>query len=309
MQDETLHFPLISVVITTFNYGIYLPVAIESVIKQSYPRFEILVIDDGSTDDTSSVIIDYPSVKYYYQANRGLSAARNTGILKSRGEYLVFLDADDWLEDNALYINAGQLKNRPELAFVSGNYFFLSPGNKQAKAVMAEVNDRHYEKLLESNYIGMHAAVMFQRWVIEEFHYNENLKTCEDYDLYLKIARKYPVYHHQKFIATYNFHEKGLSHNYEAMIDSIYTVIKEQAPFLKTTGEIKAYRIGINQWKIYHCLKCYKIYSNKKTFALFKNRTDLFIFIRYNPPLLWQLLKIKIKGLLSANFNKSNLIP
>ena len=90
---------------------------------------------------------------------------------------------------------------------------------------MTTVIDNHYIRLLQSNYIGMHAAVMFQRWVFLQIRYDETLKACEDYDLYLTITRKYPVIHHQKFIATYYFHSSGLSHNHQLMMDSINIVI------------------------------------------------------------------------------------
>ncbi len=308
MNKDNSALPLVSIVITTYNSADFLHVAIESAIRQSYSRVEIIIIDDGSTDNTRGVIKIYPCVKYFYQKNQGISAARNTGIVKSSGEYLVFLDADDWLEDDALDLNATVLISKPALAFISGNYFFLRAGNKHAKAVTFEVTDHHYEKLLAGNYIGMHAAVMFRRWVFDEFRYDECLKSCEDYDLCLNIARKYPVYHHQKFIATYYFHQKGLSHNYPAMSSSVYTVIKKQETLLRNSGEVKAYRKGINQWKEYHCLNCYKMYATKKPFAVLKNRVDLFIFLKYNPVLLLKLLQANIIRMFSADLIKKNFI-
>lgn len=308
MNEDNLTIPLISVIITTYNYAVFLPVAIESVLNQSYPRFEIIVIDDGSIDNTRCVSENYAGVKYFYQENKGVSAARNTGILKSSGTYVVFLDGDDWLEENALNVNAAELANNPQLAFVSGNYFFLRAESASAKAITVKVTDNHYKKLLECNYIGMLAAVMFQRWVFDELRYDECLKTCEDYDLYLNIARKYPVYHHQKFIATYNFHKKSLSHNYLAMINSIYSVIKKQGPFLRNTSEVIAYNKGLNQWKEYHCLECYRMYTSRKPFAVFKNRVDILIFLKYNPALFLKLLKADINKLFSVDFIKNNFI-
>ena len=304
MNKDNSALPLVSIIITTYNYGDFLAVAVESAIKQSYPWFEIIIIDDGSTDNTKNIIKSYPSVKYYYQKNQGISAARNAGILKSNGSFLVFLDADDWLEKDALEMNATVLTSKPELAFISGNYFFLQAGNKNSKEIIFKVTDKHYEKLLECNYIGMHAAVMFRRWVFDEFSYDECLKSCEDYDLYLNIARKYPIYHQQKFIATYYFHQKGLSHNYHTMANSIYSIINKQKPFLTKSGELKAYRKGINQWKEYHCMERYEMYANKNSFAVFKNQTDLFIFLKYNPALLLKLFKSDIKGIFSSNFIK-----
>src|SRR5688500_685940 len=111
---------LVSVIIPCYNHGHYLPKAIESVLEQSYTPVEIIVVDDGSTDDTAVIAQSYPQVTYMYQSNSGLSASRNTGIRHSQGDYLVFLDADDWLYPEALAINLQYLKQNEQLAFVSG---------------------------------------------------------------------------------------------------------------------------------------------------------------------------------------------
>ena len=97
--------PLISIIIPAFNAISFLPKAIESVLHQTYRNFEIIIIDDGSTDNTKSSIQESNFIRYFYQENQGLSSARNSGIQKSKGEYLVFLDADDWLEKDALQLN------------------------------------------------------------------------------------------------------------------------------------------------------------------------------------------------------------
>ncbi len=91
--------PKISVIIPTFNHGHYIKKAINSIFNQTYKNFEIIIVDDGSTDNTLDIISIYgDSVRYIYQENRGLAGARNTGIQASKGEYLAFLDADDYFE-------------------------------------------------------------------------------------------------------------------------------------------------------------------------------------------------------------------
>ncbi len=108
--DPATTCPLISVIIPCYNHGAYLPEAFASIWQQDYPAVEIVVVDDGSTDTTREVAQHYPAVKYVYQANQGLSAARNTGLTHSTGQYLVFLDADDWLLPGALTTNARYLQ-------------------------------------------------------------------------------------------------------------------------------------------------------------------------------------------------------
>src|SRR5918995_6791294 len=111
---------LVTVVIPCYNQAHFLGEAIESVLSQSYKRFEIVVVDDGSTDDTSEVATRYPRVRCIRQENRGLAGARNTGIRHCQGEYVVFLDADDRLLPEALEAGVREPGAHPEGAFVSG---------------------------------------------------------------------------------------------------------------------------------------------------------------------------------------------
>src|SRR5688500_17070697 len=104
-SEEYREDPLVSVIITCFNQGHFLAEAISSVLKQTHKPLEIIVVDDGSTDNTKAVALNFPEVYYIYQNNAGLSDARNTGIDNSRGEYLVFLDADDWLYQDGIRTN------------------------------------------------------------------------------------------------------------------------------------------------------------------------------------------------------------
>src|SRR5688572_21390402 len=88
--------PGVSVIIPAYNYANYLPLTLDSILQQDYPNIEIVIIDDGSTDNTREVVARYgPKVRYVYQKNAGLSAARNTGIKAAKTDYLAFIDADD----------------------------------------------------------------------------------------------------------------------------------------------------------------------------------------------------------------------
>ena len=104
MEHQQHTNPLVSVIIPCYNHAQFLPDAIRSVQQQTYSPVEIVVVNDGSTDDTETVAKQFDTVKHIYQTNRGLSAARNTGIEHSSGEFLVFLDADDWLYKDAVLL-------------------------------------------------------------------------------------------------------------------------------------------------------------------------------------------------------------
>lgn len=246
--------PLVSVIITTYNYACYLPKAIKSVLDQTYSNIEIIVIDDGSTDETALVMRNYPEIQYYFQHNKGISAARNYSIRKSKGRYLVFLDADDWLLSDAIESNLSVIIQHSEFAFVSGNYLIVRAEIGVPEKIEVTVSDNHYVELLQRNYIGMIGAVMFAQWVLQEIQYDEKLSACEDYDLYLRIAKHHRVVHHQKVLATYYYHKHGLSHNYKIMMEAMMSVMKKQFIFIQTHKERIAYEVGMQQWKDYYLM-------------------------------------------------------
>ncbi|MGI4899343.1 MAG: glycosyltransferase family 2 protein [Janthinobacterium lividum] len=251
--------PLISVIVPCYNHGQYLSTAIESILSQLYKNHEIIVVDDGSIDNTKLIAEKYVEVKYVYQSNQGLSAARNKGIEKSTGKFLVFLDADDWLVPEALLTNLKHFKKNPEVAFVSGAYEFFYAWIKE-KSELWQNNLQHspYCHLLEKNFIGMHASVLFQRWIFDSFKYDTTLKSCEDYDLYLKITRNFSITVHNELIAVYRLHIDNMSSNYVRMLESALLVLERQKELLKNKTEVQWFKKGIIYWKSYYSKKLYQ---------------------------------------------------
>lgn len=253
-----LPLPLVSVIIPTYNHGRYLTEAIKSVWLQAYPATEIIVVDDGSTDDTKEIVKNIGGIKYIYQSNQGLSAARNTGIKNSNGKLLVFLDADDWLLKDAIKINLHYLDQDNTLAFVSGAHEKVFVDKGVSIDEIQEVTGDHYINLLQGNYIGMHATVMYRRWVFNEFLYDANLKSCEDYDLYLSITRRHPVLHHKQKIAAYRLHGSNMSGDIAMMLSTTLRVLARQKNNLRTPQEEMAFANGQAIWKQYYCTLLYE---------------------------------------------------
>ncbi|OUJ71209.1 glycosyltransferase [Hymenobacter crusticola] len=245
--------PLVSVIIPCYNYGCFLAEAIESVLGQSYSNKEIIVVDDGSTDTTREVASHYPEVIYVYQENLGLSAARNTGIRESQGEYLIFLDADDWLLPDAITINTQHLQQQPKAAFVAGSHAFIYDNSTRIERIIPIAENPYQTLLAQGNYIAMIAAVMFARWVFQEFVYDCSLTSCEDYDLYLKITKSYPVVQHQQQIANYRIHSAAMSTKIPTMLASALSVLSKQKEALQSKEEQQAYRTGTRFWNNYYC--------------------------------------------------------
>ena len=132
--------PLVSAVIPVFNCEDFLSEALKSVFSQTYSNIETIVVDDGSTDDSAEIAGSYPEVDYYYQENQGVSAARNTGISSSEGEFVAFLDADDvWKpEKTKAQIDYMKSHSECEISATKGKNFLeantkLPPGLKEVK--------------------------------------------------------------------------------------------------------------------------------------------------------------------------------
>lgn len=232
---------LVSVIITTYNHAAYLPDAIESVLNQTWPSIELIVIDDGSTDNTAVVARRYPRVIYRYQQNKGLSAARNAGASASKGTYLVFLDADDMLYPEAITMNVQYFIQHPDCGFVSGGHDLVTDDKKvlAAKQWQRFPQKDHYKALLCCDYISMHGAVMYRRDIFASHQYDETLSACEDYDFYLQVARDYPVFSHNRKLAAYRKHENSMSGNVLPMYKSAMKVMRKQEN-LQNDASIKA---------------------------------------------------------------------
>jgi glycosyltransferase involved in cell wall biosynthesis len=121
--------PLVSVIIPVHNGGLYLRAALESVFAQTYRPFEVIVVDDGSTDDSGVIAQSFPEVHYIHQANQGVATARNNGLEAARGEFFAFLDQDDLWTPDKLKLQIAHLLSHPDLGYtLTQQQFFLEPG-------------------------------------------------------------------------------------------------------------------------------------------------------------------------------------
>jgi glycosyltransferase involved in cell wall biosynthesis len=241
----------ISVVIPCFNQARFLADAIESALRQTHPVDEVIVVDDGSTDHTREVARRYADVRYIYQPNAGLSAARNRGLRETTGDYLVYVDADDVLHTSAASIGSVHLDAHHEWAFVSGGHRRVGPDLQPlGEDCCWPVHADHYKSLLRANYIGMHAAVMYRRAALCHVKgFNEQLRACEDYDLYLRIARDFPVGCHAEVAASYRQHDQNMSRDPERMLNAALQVLQAQWPYVRNDFALKeAYLSGIRNW-------------------------------------------------------------
>ena len=281
--------PLVSVIIPCFNHGKYLPIAISSVRSQTHDHWEIIVVNDGSTDNTAEIVKEYPDVKYVFQENEGLSAARNAGIKVSSGKYLLFLDADDYLYENGISDNVVILEKHPSVAFVSGAHKKVDSEGKVLDDSLSTPGNNHFEALLQGNYIGMHATVLYQRWLFVDYKFDQTLDACEDYDLYLRIARNFPVMHHNNFVAAYVFHGGNMSGNITKMLARVLQVLESSRPTLRSAAEVTCLENGIKIWKKYYSDQAYDNLGKAVRSKSLLNKSEIRILFKNDKTLLNKL--------------------
>ncbi|HTJ56909.1 MAG TPA: glycosyltransferase [Devosiaceae bacterium] len=245
--------PGAAVVITTYNHARYLAEAIESVLAQSRPAAEIIVVDDGSTDDSEAVVRRYPDVRFIRQDNQGLSAARNTGLVAAASPFIAFLDADDLLLPRAIERGLAIHAGSPGAAFVYGGHRRMDgKGVQLGPDRFDPIGGAPFLDLLRGNPVAMHGAVLFNRRILlAAGGYDATLKWCEDYDVYLRLARTHPVVSYPDPVAIYRFHGANMSNQRERMLGGTLFVLERHAEGL-AGPEALAAREGRSIWIDYY---------------------------------------------------------
>jgi len=246
--------PLVSVVIVCYNQVQYLTDAIESALGQTYHNLEIVVVDDGSTDNTRETARRFSQVRYVHQENQGLSAARNAGLRETGGPYVVFLDADDRLLPHALESGIQCFRKHPNSGFVFGGFRnVFSDGSSAPPDNCPPITKDYYWHFLQGNFVGMHATVMYPREVLGSVGgFNTQLRACEDYELYLRIARCWPVIQHGTLIAEYRQHNANMSRDHVFMLRSVLRVLEMERRHIQDHRHKLALHSGISVWKNYY---------------------------------------------------------
>jgi glycosyltransferase involved in cell wall biosynthesis len=219
-------------VICCYNQSEFLSNAINSVLRQSYTAVELIVIDDGSIDDTEAVAARFHNVRYLRQGNVGLSRARNAGLLASGGSFISFLDADDRLLPNAVAIGLRKLQDSKDCAFAAGGFRYIDErGRSLYPTTAASTIGGAYSDLLRFNIIQMHGAVLYRREILQAFGgFNERLAASEDYDLYLRLARHHPFVQYNDIIAEYRRHRSNMTGDYGRMLVATISALEAQRP-------------------------------------------------------------------------------
>ena len=243
---------LVSVVIPCFGQAHFLPQAIESALDQTHPQVQVIVVDDGSLDNTSAVAGRYTGVRVIRRENGGLASARNAGLAEARGEWVVFLDADDRLLPGALAAGLAALAARPDAAFAAGRYLAAAAdGSLLDTEAFGGAQRDPYEALLRSNWTGMPATCVFRRDLVQAVGgFDHGVSAAADYDLCLRLARAHAVASHDEPVAVYRRYSTSMSADSAAMLAAVMTALRRQRGGLREPRRLRtARREGRRFWR------------------------------------------------------------
>ncbi|MDD4878952.1 MAG: glycosyltransferase [Candidatus Omnitrophica bacterium] len=208
--------PGISVVITAYNKGKFIGDTVRSVLSQEYGDFELIIVDDGSTDNTREVVSSFPDkrIRYHYQANSGLPAcARNKGMSLSTGRYISLLDGDDYWYNEKLQRSKEVLDDMPDAGLIWHNEAIVHDGRVLRHTSYKPYGDDMYRRLLFEGKCLPVSAVTLRREIFFEggfkFSEDKRLFAIEDYEYWLRLSRRYRFYFLPEVLGCYRVTEKG----------------------------------------------------------------------------------------------------
>jgi len=245
---------LVSVIIPCYGQAHFLSEAIESVLAQTYPHLEIVIVDDESMDNASQIASRYPGVRCVRERNSGMAGARNVGIRFTNGDFLVFLDADDRLLPEAVETGLRELERHPECACAVGAYRRTShDGKPLATHDQPAVERDQYAQLMRDNWAGFPARAIYRRSLFEHVRgFELDLDAAADFGFNLAVAREFPIRSHTALVAEHREHGRNVSANAATMLTQTLAAMREQRPYVKGSPELKrAYREGIRYWRVY----------------------------------------------------------
>jgi glycosyltransferase involved in cell wall biosynthesis len=222
--------PKVSVIITAYNSMTYLPETVESVLRQTFSDFEVLIIDDGSSDDIvqwASGLVD-PRVRLISQKNQGVGVARSTGIAHAQGEYVAFLDGDDLWEPTKLEKQVRCFQKNPKVGLV---HTWLAGIDQQSKPtgriIGSHIEGEVWQRIIERNMVACSSA-MVRRCCFETVGvFDRNLRFAEDWDMWIRLAARYHFAVIKEPLVGYREHPNSKSKKYVTRVQDFQTIIEK----------------------------------------------------------------------------------
>jgi len=263
--------PLVSVILPTYNRASLLPRAIKSVLDQTYKNFELIIVDDNSTDNTKKIVNDFKDerIKYiWHKENKGAAASRNTGIKMAKGEYIAFQDSDDeWFPEKL----DKQIKVFESLslqyAVIYSGFWYIRGGQKKylpSSGILSKEGDI-FKVLLNGNFITTQVVLCRKECFKKVGLFDEKLPRLQDWELWIRISKKYLFqYINEPLAIVYHQSESSISNNMDALIKASEMIVeKHKDDIRKEKGLLSEYYFTI----------CNMFFSKKD----FKNGQKYFI--------------------------------
>jgi glycosyltransferase involved in cell wall biosynthesis/SAM-dependent methyltransferase len=238
----------VAVVVTTFNDADFLEDALNSIVRQTRRASEIIVVDDGSDESPEPIVAAVPGAILIRKKNGGLSSARNAGLHAARSQYIAFLDADDRLEPNAVTAGLACFAMQPKAVMVYGGHRRIDAAGKPlTDNLYRGVSKDPYADMLGGNIVGMHATALYRRdALLTAGGFDEKLRRCEDYDLYLRLARSHLIASHPALVAEYRWHGRNMSRDTAEMLRTVLAIHDEHRD--QPSSRRVAWRKGRRFW-------------------------------------------------------------
>jgi glycosyltransferase involved in cell wall biosynthesis len=243
---------LVSVVIPCCRRSRYLAEAIESVLAQTYPHVEGVVIDDGSTDGASQTGSRFPGVRFIREQSSSVADARNAGMRASNGDFLVFLDAEHRLLPEAIEAGVRMLEERPECAAAIGAHRRTGEdGGHLNGHVQPAVESDHYARLMREDWAGFAARAIYRRSLLEHVRgFDRCVDAAADFDFNLAVAREFPVASHEALVAEHRELGRDISADAGRMLLDTLAAMRRQRSYVRGDPELRrAYHEGVRRWK------------------------------------------------------------
>lgn len=250
-------YPIVSTIIPAFDAEKYIKETIDSALNQTYKDFEIIVVDDGSTDDTRNMLKQYrDKTRYIHQENGGPSKARNTGIKAANGKYIAFLDADDLWPKNKLELQVDFMESHPDVDMVFADMMTFNEDGIILKSYLKNIKRKNFYNillkeqhefkdpfwmLLKANFIPT-GTVMVKRDILEKYNikFDEKINTVEDLDYWMRICIFSKIGFIPEVLVRKRDHETNISKDLlKATISAIYVREKIQKEFPKLAVKYK----------------------------------------------------------------------
>ena len=254
----------VAAILTTYNDAEFLREALSSVFAQQHPPDEVLVVDDGSTVDPVPIVAAFAGAVLIHKANGGLASARNTGLRRVSSQFVLFLDADDRLKPNAITAGLSCFAHSPAAAMVYGGHTRIGrDGVQLGEDIYSPASDDPYADLLAGNRIGMHATVLYRRAILAALGgFDEGLRRCEDYDVYLRLAQQHLVASHGEIVAEYRWHGQNMSRDTRPMLEAALAVHDRHRE--QTGARRKAWISGRRFWTTWYTRTQRECWEGKK---------------------------------------------